>query len=67
MEKCDGQATYVFVKVGLSAEDDGQGKKRPGFDFSLRIKWKATCDSEEDDATGTVCIDDVVSGKKSDP
>ncbi|KAK8820694.1 Hsp90-like protein [Blastocystis sp. ATCC 50177/Nand II] len=48
VEKCDGQATYVFVK----------GKKRPGFDFSLRIKWKATCDSEEDDATGTVCIDD---------
>ena len=36
-----------------------QGKKKPGFDMNLKICWTASCDSEEDDATGYILVDDV--------
>ncbi|CBK20884.2 uncharacterized protein [Blastocystis hominis] len=49
VEKCDGQATYVFVK----------GKKRPGFDITLKLKWCATCDESSEEAKGTITINDV--------
>ena len=53
VEKCDGQATYVFTK----------GRKKPGFDFNLKIKWSAEKEDEEEPASGYVVIDDVdVSG-----
>ncbi|KAK8828901.1 hypothetical protein WA538_000904 [Blastocystis sp. DL] len=48
VEKCDGQATYVFTK----------GKKKPGFDFNLKIKWSAEKEDEEEPACGYVVIDD---------
>ena len=40
--------------------DNLQGKKRPGFDFTLKVKWNAEKDDEDEPATGYVCIDDVL-------
>ena len=36
-----------------------KGKKKPGFDFNLKIKWSAEKEDEEEPACGYVVIDDV--------
>ncbi|KAK8802059.1 hypothetical protein WA158_006454 [Blastocystis sp. Blastoise] len=48
VEKCDGQATVVFVK----------GKKRPGYDFSIKCKWEAIKEGSTDTAKGVFVIDE---------
>ena len=36
-----------------------KGRKKPGFDFNLKIKWSAEKEDEEEPASGYVVIDDV--------
>ena len=36
-----------------------KGRKKPGFDFNLKIKWSAEKEDEEEPACGYVVIDDV--------
>lgn len=59
VDKCDGQATIVFSKVTLLLLCNWQGKKRPGFDMNLKISWSAACDTEEEDASGFVIVNEV--------
>ena len=50
----------MFVKVysGRQGIIDS-GKKRPGFDITLKLKWCATCDESSEEAKGTITINDV--------
>ena len=61
VEKCEGQATYVFVKVLSRCFLERQGKKRPGFDISLKLKWCAVSSDDPEEAEGTIVINDVCS------